>query len=174
MYYSRLLIFCFICSFFQVQAADTTAVKKKPPYRNTLLLNMSYGRQAPLKDMALRFGGSNTVGAGLVYKFGNNWQVQAQLETLFSGKVKEDGVFDSMIGQGSNLVDNTGTFAEVRMYERGYLWHIDFGKIIHLDQIDMNSGLLFSLGAGFIEHRIKFTFQRTVLPQVEGDYYKGY
>jgi hypothetical protein len=174
MYRFKLLILCFFAGAFTLTAADSSRMQKKPVYRNTLLLGFNYGRQIPAADMAKRFGGSNSIGVTLSYKFGSNWQVQAGLNTLFSGKVRENTMFDSIASDNGELIDNQGTSAQVRMYERGYHWHVDLGKVFPLGSFDRNSGLLFTLGAGFMEHKVKFTFQRTVLPQLEGDYYKGY
>lgn len=128
----------------------------------------------PVGILAERYSGSNSLGVTLGYKFGKNWLVQGGLNTVFSGQVKENGVLDSMIGNGGLLVDNNGTYAEVRMYQRGYNWHVDFGKIFPIGNFDRNSGILFTAGIGFMEHKIKFTFQKTVLPQLEDGYYKGY
>jgi len=155
-------------------AQDTAKSKPAFHFRNTILFCANYGRQQPVGILAKRFGGSNSVGFTTAYKFGRNFQVQAGINTFFSGKVKESGVFDSMKGSSGYLLDINGTYAEVRMYERGYHWHIDFGKIIPINKFDKNSGLLITGGLGFIEHRIKFTYQRTVLPQLDNGYYKGY
>ena len=48
------------------------------------------------------------------------------------------------------------------------------GKLIPLGSFERNSGLLITGGLGFMQHKLKFTFQRTVLPQLENNYYKGY
>ena len=176
MYNFRAIIIClFLCPLW-AYSADSTAVasSKHSNYRNTVLLCMNYARQAPIGVLSKRFGGSNSVGFTFAYKFGRNFQVQGGVNTIFSGKVKESGILDSMIGNGGLLIDNTGTYADVRMYERGYNWHVDFGKIIPLGSFERNSGLLITGGLGFMQHKLKFTFQRTVLPQLENNYYKGY
>jgi hypothetical protein len=155
---------------------DTLAKKSKLPssLRNSVLFCVNYGRQVPLADMAKRFGGSNSIGFTAAYKFGKNFQVQAGINTFFSGKVKENGLFDSMKSSSAYLLDINGAYAEIRLYERGYHWHVDFGKIIPLSKFDRNSGLLFTAGLGFMQHKIKFTYEKTVLPQLDNDYYKGY
>ena len=156
-----------------LRAQDTTKTKSGK-YRNSVLFCANYGRQMPVGVLSKRFGASNSVGFTTAYKFGNNFQVQAGINTFFSGKVKENGIFDSMIGSSGFLMDVNGTFAEVKLYERGYHWHIDFGKIIPVSRFDKNSGILITGGLGFMQHKIKFTFQRLVLPQLENDNYKGY
>ena len=150
------------------------AQKQMPKNKNMLMLCMNYGRQTPIGLLSNRFGSSNTVGFSVGYKFSHNYQVQAGINSLFSGKVVENGILDSMMGPSGLLLDNTGTYAEIRLYERGYHWHVDFGKIIPMGPFNRQSGILMTAGIGFIEHRIKFTYQKTVLPQLDNGYLKGY
>ena len=174
MYFSRLLLICLFISPFYLYSADSTARKKPPAHRNNLMLCFHYGRQTPMGDLANRFGSSNTLGATLLYKFSKNFQIQFSFNTLFSGKVKENNVLDSLIKQGNYLVDINGQYAEVKMYERGILWHVDVGKIIPISTFNRNSGILVTAGAGYMQHKIKFTFQKTVLPQLENGNFRGY
>lgn len=156
-----------------LQAGDTSSLASKG-FINTFMVGVNYGRHVPFGSMAGRFGGSNSVGATIGYKFNRNLIVQFGINTIFSGKVKENNAFDTMIGKSGYLVDINGNLAEVRIYERGYHWHFDIGKVFPLSYRDVNSGILLSAGGGFMQHKIKYTFQRTVLPQLEGDYGKGY
>lgn len=157
-------------------ASDTTNRSKggKDVLRNSLLLCANYGRQVPFGVLSNRFGGSNSVGFTVAYKFGNNYQIQSGINTIFSSTVKENYMFDTMIGGSNYLIDVNGNYAEIRMYQRGIHWHVDFGKIFQLGKFEKNSGLLVTGGLGFMQHYIKFNFQRTVLPQLEGEYAKGY
>ncbi|MEZ4804189.1 MAG: hypothetical protein R2852_01515 [Bacteroidia bacterium] len=174
MYYLKSLIFCVFAGVLSLHAQDSSRIKASSIYRNSTMFCVNYGRQVPIGKLNDRFGSSNSIGFTVGYKFGKNWQIQGGINTMFSGKVKENGVLDSMIGNGGLLVDINGTYAEVRMYQRGYHWHVDFGKIIPLGHFDVNSGLLLTAGVGFMQHKIKFTYQRTVLPQLESNYFKGY
>ncbi len=142
--------------------------------RNSVLFCFNYGRQVPVGVLSKRFGGSNTVGFTTAYKFGNNYQIQSGINAIFSGKVKENGIFDTMVGSTGYLVDVNGNLAEIKMYERGIIWHLDVGKVIPINKFESNSGILLTAGVGFMQHYIKYTFQRTVLPQLEGEYAKGY
>jgi hypothetical protein len=146
----------------------------KNAIRNTGLIGLSYGRHIPLGDMGKRFGGSNTLGLYGAYKFGKNWIVSGNVATHFSSSVKENGLLDSLTGTYGELIDVNGNFAEVRLYQRGYLWHVDFGKLFPTSNLNLNSGIMFTVGGGMMEHKIRMYFQRNVLPQLEGDYTKGY
>ncbi len=147
---------------------------EKNVLRNTVLIGATYGRQVALGDFRKRFGGSNTIGLNFSYKFGKNYQISGNFCTHFSSVVKENGVLDSIIGKNGQLLDINGNFAQVNLYQRGYLWHIDFGKVLKTSRFNQNSGILLSAGLGFMEHKIKFIHQTGVLPQLEGDNYKGY
>jgi len=171
----RLSILLFLFAVPALKAQDSAMVSAaNNSYRNTVLFCFNYGRQVPVGILSNRFGGSNTVGFSTAYKLGKNYQVQAGINAIFSGKVKENGIFDTMVGGTGYLVDVNGNLAEIKMYERGITWHVDFGKVIPTSKFDINSGILLTAGAGFMQHYIKYTFQRTVLPQLEGEYAKGY
>jgi len=142
--------------------------------QNQVFIGFNYSRLTPFGDLADRFGSANSVGISAHYKFAGNFQIQGGIHSLFGSKVKEYSVFDTLIGSSGYLLDLNGNYAEVKLYERGYYWHIDAGKIFPLNGFNVNSGIFVSAGLGFIQHKIKFNFQRTVLPQIEGDYQKGY
>jgi hypothetical protein len=157
-----------------LRSQDTTKSKPVFHFRNTVLFCANYGRQTPVGLLADRFGGNNSVGLIVAYKFGRNFQVQAGINTIFGSRVKENGMFDSLIGSSGYLMDVNGAYSQVRQYERGYNWHVDLGKVFSLGRFERNSGLLVTAGLGFMQHKIKFSFQRTTLPQLENGYYKGY
>lgn len=174
---SRLSIFCFFLASVNLYAQDTAKTggkSSKGAYRNSVLLCFNYGRVTTKGNLGQRFGGANTVGFTAAYKFGKNFQVQAGINTIFGSIVREYGVFDTMIGKSGYLIDVNGNYAQVKQYMRGYHWHIDLGKIIPVNSFDRNSGILLTGGLGFMQHKIKYTFQRTLLPQLEGEYAKGY
>jgi hypothetical protein len=166
-----ILFYLFTATFIRAQ---DSAGKASPVFRNSILLCANYGRQLPVGILSKRFGSSNSVGFTAGYKFGKNFQFQAGINTFFSGKVRENDLFDSMKGSNAYLLDINGTYAEIRLYERGYHWHVDFGKIIPVNKFDKNSGILITGGLGFMQHKIKFIYQQTVLPQLDNGYYKGY
>jgi hypothetical protein len=125
-------------------------------------------------DLADRFGGSNTLGIAGAYKFGRNWQAGGGFDVIFGSRVKENTMFDSITGNSGSMIDAQGNLAVVRLYERGFHFHFDFGKIINLDRMNRNSGLLLTGGIGMMQHNIKFQFTRTIMPQLENGMYKGY
>jgi hypothetical protein len=171
----RPIIFVFLFLYtLHVYAQMQAPELDKNAIRNTVLIGLNYGRHIPFGDMGKRFGGSNTLGLYGAYKFGKNWIVSGNVATHFSSNVKESGLLDSLTGTYGELIDVNGNFAEVRLYQRGYLWHVDFGKIFPISNLNLNSGIMFTVGGGMMEHKIKMYFQKNVLPQLEGDYSRGY
>lgn len=169
-------IFVFTVTLNQALKAQDSSnfATKNLGFRNAWLVGVNYSRQRPVGILSNRFGDNNSVGFTLSYKFSRNILIQGSINTMFGSIVNENSVFDTMIGNGGYLLDVNGNYAEVKMYERGYNWHFDIGKVFPLGKFDRNSGLLVSVGAGFLQHKIKYTFQRNVLPQLEGNYANGY
>ena len=163
--------------FSQAQAQkDTTSSRKKPKtvLRNAVIFGFSYSRQTPVGELAKRFGANSGLGVTAGYKFGRNLLVQGGVQVIFSGRVRENQVFDSMTGSTGYLIDVNGSYTQVHIYERGYNWHVDFGKIIPVNKFEKNSGILITGGMGFMQHKMKFIYSRTYVPQLDNGYYKGY
>ncbi len=156
-----------------VVKADTNKTKLSA-YRNTLSFGICYARHFPLKDMALRFGGNNSIGISANYKFNRNINLQLGFDGLFGSKVYENTAIDSIIGGIGEMIDNKGNLAVLHMYERGYDWHINVGKVFPISRMQLNSGILLSVGLGFIQHKIKYVYPKNTLPQLDNNYVKGY
>lgn len=169
-----IILICLWASFYVGVAQEKSKKPSTTALRNTYQIIISYARHKPMGSMGNRFGNSNTLGLGGAYKFGHNWQAAAGFDVVFGSTVKENTIFDSMTGPSNSLIDAQGNLAVVRLYERGYHFHFDFGKVINLDRIHKNSGLLLTGGMGMMQHKIKFQFTRTILPQLENGMYKGY
>lgn len=170
-----LSILCFLVVFPGVNAQqDSTRKKRKPELRNAVIFSVSYSKQVPVGELSRRFGANSGLGFTVGYKLGRNFLLQAGVQTIFSSKVKENNVFDSMTGSTGYLIDVNGSYTQVHMYERGYDWHVDFGKVFPVNKYEKNSGLLVTGGVGFMQHKLKFIYSRSYLPQLDNGYYKGY
>lgn len=169
-----LFFYAFSQSVFSFYTKDSSRKKALAVFQNASLINIDYGLSAPFLDLAKRYGRINGIGIGYGYKFNRNFFINASGSLLFSNKVRENGILDSIIGPSNELIDAQGNFAVLRLYQRGYMWHVNFGKIFPINKSEMNSGLMVTGGIGFIQHKIKFQFSRTIMPQLENNYYKGY
>ena len=78
-----------------------------------------------------------------------------------------------MLTSNGDLIDGNGQKATI--YFEGRYWNLSasFGKIVPLDKWK-NSGLWFRADFGFFEHKIRINDPDSQIPQLLGDYKKGY
>ncbi|PLX14029.1 MAG: hypothetical protein C0594_00545, partial [Marinilabiliales bacterium] len=48
------------------------------------------------------------------------------------------------------------------------------GRVISIDKKNPNSGILFNVGGGILQHKIHIEVEYNNTPQIQGDYVKGY
>jgi hypothetical protein len=141
------------------------------------LITFSYAYQMPGGDMATRFRNNSSIGGGYYYKTKRNVLIGAEGHFIFGGKPKEVNMLDSIrIGKTSdgNIIDANGQYADVRMYERGYDLSVKIGKVFKLKSANTNSGLFFTAGAGFLQHKIRIESMGNRAPQLTKEYRAGY
>ncbi len=147
--------------------------EKKAAHKGWVIgVNGNYDQ--PGADMAKRFGGSFRVGPSLMYKTANNWMFGAKSDFIFGGKVKEDSLMYNVRGTDGSFVDQQGHRVGVGIYERGYTVGLQAGKIISFSKSRPDDGLLLMTGVGFIQHRIRIFDRDKTVPQIRGEYLKGY
>lgn len=166
----RLSIFLFLCfvhpSYSQKSVKDSAIA--------FTMLGASFQYQMPGGDMADRFGDNFNAGGFLNYKFANNWLIGLDGNFLFADKVKEDGILDSIAtGQGF-IIGESGEYAKVYLYERGFQFTLKAGKLFNLFGPNKNSGLLVTAGAGLLQHKIKIDVDKDDVPELSKEYKKGY
>lgn len=137
-------------------------------------IGASYGFQLPGGDLAKRFGASSDIRLTYFYKTKKNWIFDADAGYFFGRNVKEDGILDSIKTADGHVINQNGEFAEVRLFERGYSANLRFGKLIPKFATNKNSGLVFMLGAGFMQHKIKIDDIGNLSPQLTKEMKKGY
>lgn len=136
----------------------------------------SYGYFVPGGDLAERFGDNSAIGALGGYKSKKNHFFTAEWNYIFGYKVKENGILDSIKTSGGFIIDAEGKIADLRIFERGFTAHLQFGHLFPLKGIspNKNSGILVSAGLGMIQHKIRILDNGGRSPQLSGDYLKGY
>ncbi len=138
----------------------------------TLSFNMHYGAAFPGNDLNDRFGYMNNFGGGLEFLTGNNWHLALQGNYYFGNEIKED-VLSNLRTSDGVIIGNDMAFANIFMRSRAWSVHGSFGKLIPLGQ-KVNSGLLISLGGGFISHKVRIQDDSQSVPQVIEDNVRGY
>lgn len=136
----------------------------------------TYGFFIPGGDLADRFGDNSTIGAFGGYKSKRNNFFAAEWNYIFGYKVKEDGILDSIKTSGGFVIDQEGKIADLRIFERGFTAHVQFGHLFPIKGIspNKNSGILVTCGVGMIQHKIRIYDNGGRSPQLRGEYLKGY
>ncbi len=142
---------------------------------NMFQINLSYGFQFPAGDMDDRFGNNHVVGGEFAFKTVNNWFFGADYNFLFGENITDkDSLFNNIRTSDGNVIDGNGNFAGYAIFERGL--HLGFraGKIFPVFSPNPNSGILFTAGAGYLQHKIRIEINENTAPQLDGDYKRGY
>lgn len=141
---------------------------------NLPLISFNYGFYAPGGDLVKRFGNNSSIGAAFHYKTRSNFLIGAEGNFLFGRQVKENLILDGIASDSGEVFDKDSQVATILFFERGYTLTANVGKIFPVFGPNPNCGILFKLGTGFMQHKIRIEHQNNRIPQLDGDYYKGY
>lgn len=138
------------------------------------LLQVHYGRHIPFADMADRFGSNNAIGGAIKRKTAANWLWSAEGAYLFGGNIREDSIVDGLLTSEGFFIGLNGLAASVLLFERGFTFSFNGGKLIPMWKQYPNSGLMLMAGIGVLQHKIKIEDPDQNVPYLSGDYAKGY
>lgn len=134
--------------------------------------HISYGIELPFGDLKDRFGTSFQLGLGLERITDNNLIWGADWKYLFGDNVNEDPLAPLRNIENEILgVDNNP--AVVFLRERGMYLGVVAGKLFPLHK-NSRSGIRATIGAGMFYHYIRLQDDTNSVPQIAGDYAKGY
>lgn len=135
----------------------------------------TYAYQFPAGDMKDRFGNNSVIGGGFQWKTNKNWLWGAEYLYLFGSNVKvKDQIMANIKTTDGDIISMAGNFTSFRESERGYHLSAKVGKIFSIFSPNPNSGFYLTGGAGYLEHKIKIDVVQNNVPQLIGDYKKGY
>lgn len=141
---------------------------------NMHIVSIGYTLQLPAGDLADRFGVGSMAGGSYSYKFKNKWIFSIHGGFIFGGKIKEDNILNNIANEDGLILGNDGTYAIVNLFERGMHFSITFGKLFSFKKPNPNSGIIVQAGPSFLQHKIRIETSETGVPQLNGDYRKGY
>jgi hypothetical protein len=145
---------------------------------STILLSMIHfdiGYQIPGGDLKNRFGSNTAAGAGFHIKNKSNLVFGIEGAFIFGNKVKnKNSIYEGIRGADGSVISQEGKLANILIFERGYQFHVDFGKIFSFKKPNPNSGILLRAGIGFMEHKIRIESRQDKIPQLEDEYLEGY
>lgn len=166
----RLILLIFITLQLPVNAqrADTSSAIK-----TGFICQFTYNYNFPMADLAKRYSGGSAVGAGVYYKMGSNWFVGVEGSYWFGAKLREAGIFDAVVDSMGSAVDNNGSLITVDAQQRGFNLGVKAGTIIPVTR-NKNSGIMLSMGIGYVEHYLRLTNNSQGIASLQGDFRYGY
>ncbi|MCO6494339.1 MAG: hypothetical protein J5I91_01485 [Bacteroidetes bacterium] len=144
------------------------------PHLPVVQIDFNYAFHQPMGLLNERFTNFNGVGIGASYRWESKVLVGFNFGAMWGGGVKENNTLDSLIGPSGNLIDNNGNLAIIRLFSRGYHTDAFVGYLLNTRKKNPNSGFIFRVGAGYLEHKIKYQHTLNIMPQLENGMYKGY
>lgn len=139
------------------------------------LIRPKFGAFTTGGDMTNTFGGGLEAGLDLGYKWPENWIFTFEGSYLFGSNVKIiNTVFANLATNSGPLLNTAGQFAQVNVNLRGFTAGIKVSKILPVLDKNPSSGVILGLGGGYIRHWMATKIFQDFVPQVQGDYAKGY
>lgn len=138
----------------------------------TPMISVGFGFYSPSGDMAKRFGNSSSMQLSVDFKTIHYWTLGLNGSYFFGNGIKEH-LFDSISPEGY-LVNRDGEIADIRLYERGITVSGTIGRMFPLKKPNPNSGIVFNLGLGLMQHKIRIETIGNNVPQLSTEYKKGY
>jgi len=138
---------------------------------NGFLIDYSY--QIPLGEIAETFTNNSSIGINLITKKENNFFYGLKANYIFGGDIKDTTIFDNINTENGFVIDGNGTYANIILLQEGFSSNIYIGYAIHFNESNP-SGVYFSAGLGFLQHRIRIDTKNQYIPQLNSNYKRGY
>ncbi len=133
-----------------------------------------YTFHVPGGDMADRFGLCSSLGMTFGTKKENGLFISGNANFTFGNKVNEPGLLQNLLSSEGEIISIEGEPASVLIQQRGFNVSGEIGKFFRFKDSQNETGLLLTLGVGFIQHNIRFEHQLDDVPQLDNEYEKGY
>ena len=138
------------------------------------LLDFSYAFQFPGADLADRFGTNSNLELGFLIKNKKNFMYGVTGAYFFGSNVVEDDFLYDFTDDADQIPGTSGIYADVVLYERGLNFEAKFGKLFPWLGPNVNSGPMFLIGAGYIQHKIRIEDRNSDVPLFDEENRKGY
>ena len=152
----------------------TIAQESNKEKNDILFISVNHALQIPGGDLAQRFGTNSDISLTLSYKTNNDFIFEINGSVLFGPTVKENNVFDAINGDNGTLISQNGEIPTIRLFERGGHIDISCGRYFSLKSEKSESGIMLSIGTGYLYHKIFIETLTTELPQLSEELIKGY
>ncbi|MDR1112843.1 MAG: hypothetical protein LBL18_03680, partial [Bacteroidales bacterium] len=174
----KILILVFIallCRNVQAQSQFYDTGKPTTDTATTMvMIGANFSTLFPFGMMRDTFKLNLNLGGLLMVKTKTNWTFDLNFNYFFASDVRHPNtVLSNLVDENGIILDGNGLQSTI--YMEGRFWHIGagFGKIIPFDRW-RNSGLWLHCDFGYFEHKIRIKEPDDAVPQILGDYLKGY
>jgi hypothetical protein len=164
----QVLIIALVSSTFSQTKSSDSSMSIPMMYAN-------YAYHFPGGDLADWYGNSSMIGGGFQWKDFSNWVYGVEYSYLFGSKIKIlPDIMGNLTTSDGNIIDQAGNYAAYSTYERGFYLSGKIGKILPILNPNPNSGFFISASFGYFQHKIRLEVTNNNVPQLNGDYKKGY
>lgn len=115
------------------------------------------------------------VGTGITVKTKKNWTFDINFNYMFQSNLRDSSAsfLGDMVDDENRIMDGNGRKAT--LYFEGRYWYFGagFGKVISVNRWK-NSGIWLRYNAGYFGHKIRINDYDHQVPQLDGNYNKGY
>ncbi len=149
-------------------------ISLKDSVRNTFIMGLNYKATFPEGDLVKRWGFHNSIGLDIDQKLKSNLTVGLSGGFIFGSQLRDSTIFNDLYNSFGTITSLSGTPADVLFLMRGFTSHATVGQVFNRFGNNANSGLWVKVGFGFMMHKIRIETLYDVVPQLEGQYRKGY
>ena len=138
------------------------------------IVGVNYKFNMTAGHMYERWGFNSGVGGDVDYKFKNNLTVGIDGSFIFGNRLKDTAVILGVANSYGTITGLSGEPADVLFNLRGFNVNGKIGYVFNRLGNNPNSGLWITIGGGFLLHKINIESIYDEVPQIEGEYRKGY
>lgn len=161
-----LTLFAGLSSFSQRNMKDSS--------RNNVLLGFNYKFNLVSGDITKLWGFNHEIGISIDNKFKNNLTLGISAGFIFGNQFKDTTIFKSVVNEFGTVTSFNGSPSQVLFLMRGMTANVNAGYVFNQLGNNPNSGLWIDVGLGMLMHKIRIESIYDDVPQLEGEYRKGY
>jgi|BioPla2DNA2_1021312.scaffolds.fasta_scaffold00035_5 hypothetical protein len=152
--------------------AKSQSIKRDSLTLTTLSANVGFCY--PMGDLNNRYNFFGQAGSSFMMKFKNNISLSAEGLVLYGTGYKGEDPLRLILNSNGTLTNEYGQPAEFSRGMRGMQITTKVGYIFSKYAHNPNSGITVSLGGGFFQSKYWIDQRGNNIPQIMGDYVKGY
>lgn len=169
----------FVLSLFVMLVYTASAQKDiKKECVPTLMFSATYAYQFPGADTKILYGNNSTIGASVLYKTDKNWLWTANGNFIFGDKINSsrEDILGIILDNNGELITGDGIYGSYAMFQRGYHFQAQVGKVFSVLAPNPNCGFFVNAGLGYLMNRVRIEFSSSssTPPNIDDDYKYGY